>query len=108
MFLGRLLPDFFPKIFGPSENEPLGLSETTVAFEKLAMSINSWLSKQSLQTLSHDEIAYGFIKVANESMCRPIRSITEAKGFDPSTHQLACFGGFIFFIFFNFEFNYFL
>lgn len=29
------------------------------------------------------EIAYGFIKVANEEMCRPIRNITSGKGFDP-------------------------
>ncbi len=27
-----------------------------------------------------EEVAYGFIKVANEAMCRPIRNITEAKG----------------------------
>ena len=40
-----------------------------------------------------DEAVYGFIKVANETMCRPIRSITEAKGYDASTHILACFGG---------------
>lgn len=26
-------------------------------------------------------------------MCRPIRNITEAKGYDASTHILACFGG---------------
>lgn len=40
-----------------------------------------------------DEIAYGFIKVANESMCRPIRALTEGKGFKASDHLLSCFGG---------------
>src|SRR3954471_5778408 len=34
-----------------------------------------------------------FIKVANETMCRPIRALTEAKGYDTSMHVLACFGG---------------
>lgn len=32
--------------------------------------------------LSVDEVAYGFVRVANEAMCRPIRSLTEAKGHD--------------------------
>jgi 5-oxoprolinase (ATP-hydrolysing) len=26
-------------------------------------------------------------------MCRPIRSLTEAKGYDASQHILSCFGG---------------
>ncbi|CAI2166520.1 8587_t:CDS:10 [Funneliformis geosporum] len=43
--------------------------------------------------MSVDEIAFGFIKVANETMCRPIRILTEAKGYDTSNHILACFGG---------------
>ena len=35
----------------------------------------------------------GFITVANETMCRPIRALTEARGHDTSRHVLACFGG---------------
>src|SRR6185437_9125551 len=34
-----------------------------------------------------------FIKIANETMCRPIRTLTEAKGHDTSSHILTCFGG---------------
>jgi len=33
--LGRLLPEYFPKIFGPSEKEPLDKAATTEAFCKL-------------------------------------------------------------------------
>ena len=40
-----------------------------------------------------DEVAYGFIRVANEAMCRPIRNLTTMKGYDITTHALACFGG---------------
>jgi N-methylhydantoinase A/oxoprolinase/acetone carboxylase beta subunit len=40
-----------------------------------------------------EEVAYGFIKVANAAMCRPIRSITVAKGYDTRDHILSCFGG---------------
>ena len=34
-----------------------------------------------------------FLAVANESMCRPIRALTEAVGYDAATHNLASFGG---------------
>ncbi|KAJ7662918.1 Hydantoinase/oxoprolinase-domain-containing protein [Mycena rosella] len=43
--------------------------------------------------LSFDEIVYGFIKVANETMCRPIRAFTEARGHATFQHVLASFGG---------------
>lgn len=43
--------------------------------------------------MSADEVAYGFLTVANEAMTRPIRSLTEAKGHDTSKHRLATFGG---------------
>ena len=35
----------------------------------------------------------GFIRVANETMSRPIRSMTVAKGHDTREHALSCFGG---------------
>ena len=31
--------------------------------------------------MSAEEIAMGFIRVANEAMCRPIRNLTQGKGF---------------------------
>jgi 5-oxoprolinase (ATP-hydrolysing) len=40
-----------------------------------------------------DEIAYGFIQVVNESMCRPIRALTQGKGMNAADHILASFGG---------------
>lgn len=43
--------------------------------------------------MNPEEVALGFIRVANETMCRPIRSLTEARGYDPTQHVLACFGG---------------
>lgn len=40
-----------------------------------------------------EEIAEGFAAVANEAMSRPIRNLTQGRGFDPSNHVLSCFGG---------------
>jgi 5-oxoprolinase (ATP-hydrolysing) len=39
------------------------------------------------------DVALGFVDVANEAMCRPIRALTQARGLDVSQHVLACFGG---------------
>jgi 5-oxoprolinase (ATP-hydrolysing) len=55
LLLGRLIPDYFPKIFGKSEKEPLDVQASTEAFEKLAKEINESQNK----SLSLDEIVYG-------------------------------------------------
>lgn len=89
LFLGRLLPEFFPKIFGQNEDEGLDPEASKKLFEELTEQIN----KETGKSMSADEVAYGFIKIANETMTRPIRSLTEAKGHDTSQHRLATFGG---------------
>jgi 5-oxoprolinase (ATP-hydrolysing) len=43
--------------------------------------------------MSVEEAAFGYIKVANEAMCRPIREMTQMRGHDAAGHVLACFGG---------------
>ncbi|CAB1341068.1 unnamed protein product [Coregonus sp. 'balchen'] len=109
--LGRLLPSFFPRIFGPGEDEPLSSEETMDHFHQLTREINHFLSTNQSQSsangcghsnsrvmsgkseMSMEEVAMGFIRVANEAMCRPIRALTQAKGHDTSQHVLACFGG---------------
>ncbi|KAG1782155.1 Hydantoinase/oxoprolinase-domain-containing protein [Suillus placidus] len=89
LLLGRLIPDYFPKIFGKSEKEPLDSEASRVAFEKVAKEIN----ESHEINLGLDDIVYGFIKVANETMCRPIRALTEARGYSTGKHILASFGG---------------
>ncbi|XP_053980363.1 5-oxoprolinase [Hylaeus volcanicus] len=94
--LGRLLPEYFPKIFGPNENEPLDKSRTMESFQKLTDQINEFLANEEHKSkgkMTIEEVAMGFVRVANETMCRPIRALTQAKGYDTSRHVLACFGG---------------
>ena len=94
LFLGRLLPDFFPKIFGKNEDEGLDVEASKKLFEQLTVTINKEVSKgDKSKEMTPDEIAYGFVKIANETMTRPIRSLTEARGHDTSKHRLATFGG---------------
>lgn len=89
LYLGRLLPEFFPKIFGKNEDEGLDVEASKKVLQELADQVNNETGKK----MSVDEVAYGFLTIANESMTRPIRSITEAKGHDSSKHRLATFGG---------------
>lgn len=91
--LGRILPEYFPTIFGQSENEPLDKERSMLAMEKLTGEVNTFLKSSGQKPMCVQEIALGFIKVANETMCRAIRSITQSKGFEPKKHVLACFGG---------------
>lgn len=65
------------------------------AFRVLTDEVNAFQREQdpSSSILTCEEVAMGFVKVANEAMCRPIRALTQAKGHDTSQHMLACFGG---------------
>ncbi|XP_018907256.2 5-oxoprolinase isoform X2 [Bemisia tabaci] len=96
LILNRLLPEYFPKIFGPQENESLDKEVALMKFEQLTKEINEFLAYQNPSDnikMTVEEVALGFIRVANETMCRPIRALTQAKGYDTRDHVLACFGG---------------
>ncbi|CAK0741638.1 hypothetical protein CVIRNUC_001340 [Coccomyxa viridis] len=88
LVLGRILPQFFPNIFGPNEDEPLDREAAEQALAELAEQVNAGQKEKSV-----DEVAMGFVRVANETMCRPIRALTQMKGYDVAQHCLACFGG---------------
>ncbi|KAH7326078.1 Hydantoinase/oxoprolinase [Stachybotrys elegans] len=89
LYLGRLLPEFFPKIFGENEDQPLDFEASKRVLQELTDQVNGEMGKN----MTVDEVAFGFLTVANETMTRPIRSITEAKGHESSKHRLASFGG---------------
>ncbi|KAI3404392.2 hypothetical protein KGF56_002789 [Candida oxycetoniae] len=89
LFLGRLIAEKFPNIFGPKQDKPLDCEIVAKKFAELTQEIN----KDQEIKLTPEEVASGFLKVAVESMARPIRNLTEAKGFETSLHNLASFGG---------------
>ena len=93
LILGRILPRHFPHIFGASENEPLDEDASRTALAKLAEDINKDQKAAGREPYSLEEVALGFIKSANETMVRPIREISVARGYDSKRHVLACFGG---------------
>lgn len=93
LVLGRILPEFFPAIFGETEDQLLDAEASQKALEEIAADVNAESKKTDQPEKSTDEVAMGFIKVANETMCRPIRALTQMRGFDVSQHVLASFGG---------------
>ncbi|XP_003387513.1 PREDICTED: 5-oxoprolinase [Amphimedon queenslandica] len=95
LVLGRLIPEYFPSIFGPNEDQCLMLDRSLSLMAELTETINLFLLETDphRKPLSTQEVAMGFIAVANESMSRPIRALTQGKGYNTSEHVLACFGG---------------
>jgi 5-oxoprolinase (ATP-hydrolysing) len=89
LFLGRLVLSSFPAIFGKNGNEPL---DPDIVQEKFA-ALTAEYNLQTGSSLSPEELAFGFLDVANEAMSRPIRNTTEARGYDPAKHRLVSFGG---------------
>ncbi|KAI1874281.1 uncharacterized protein JN550_002860 [Neoarthrinium moseri] len=89
LFLGRLDLSSFPAIFGKNANEPLDTEVVKKKFQEITNEFNS----QTSQSLTPEEVAAGFLEVANETMSRPIRNTTEARGYNPETHSLVSFGG---------------
>ncbi|KAF5362841.1 hypothetical protein D9758_007079 [Tetrapyrgos nigripes] len=91
LILGRLVPSTFPCIFGPNADSPLDAEASRTKFAKLTEEINS--QRPGTKPYSIDEVAAGFLRVANENMSRPMRSLTEQRGYAASAHNLCCFGG---------------
>ncbi|MBV8241469.1 MAG: 5-oxoprolinase, partial [Hyphomicrobiales bacterium] len=60
VMVGKLLADFFPKIFGPQQNLPLDSDGVRTAFAELAREIGDGRSGE--------DVADGFIKIAVENM----------------------------------------
>ncbi|CAI4732605.1 AQG_2a_G0044240.mRNA.1.CDS.1 [Saccharomyces cerevisiae] len=95
--LFRVGPDSATADPGPTayrKGGPLTITDANLLlgqrqFKELTETINKDLDVK----MSPAEVAFGFLKVANESMARSIRAITEAKGHVVSDHRLVTFGG---------------
>jgi 5-oxoprolinase (ATP-hydrolysing) len=84
VMLGKLLPEFFPKIFGPRQDQPLDAAAVKAAFADMAKDVGG---------KSAEEIADGFIKIAVENMANAIKKISVQRGYDVTRYALNCFGG---------------
>ncbi len=93
LVLGRLQPDYFPKIFGKCEDQALDVDASYRQMAELTDEINAFYAESQRPPLTVEEVALGFLEVANEVMVRPIREVSVMRGFDIKEHVLATFGG---------------
>ena len=85
VMVGKLRPDFFPRIFGPGRDEPLDRDVVVAKFEALAEQIGDGRTAA--------EVADGFLRIAVENMANAIKKISVQRGYDVTDYALTCFGG---------------
>jgi 5-oxoprolinase (ATP-hydrolysing) len=89
VMLGKLQPDFFPKVFGKDGNLPLDRQIVIEKFRELAQTI----SQATGQVTLPEAVAQGFLEIAVEKMASAIKKISVQRGYDVSEYVLCCFGG---------------
>ncbi len=89
VMLGKIQPAFFPKVFGPSGDEPLDAAVVREKFAGLAGEI----ARATGRAQSPEEVAEGFLKIAVANMANAIKFISVQRGHDVTEYTLACFGG---------------
>ena len=89
VLLGRIQPEFFPRVFGAGGDEPLDAIATATAFSVLAAQV----AEATGERRGTDEFAAGFLKIAVERMANAIKQISVQRGHDVTRFSLCCFGG---------------
>jgi len=83
VMLGKLRPDLFPAIFGPSQDQPLDRDVVAAGFAAIA----------AREGKGAEAVAEGFIRIAVENMANAIKKISVQRGHDVTRYLLNCFGG---------------
>ncbi|KAF5978687.1 5-oxoprolinase (ATP-hydrolyzing) [Fusarium coicis] len=81
--LGRIIPDFFPR--------QLDRDVVREKFAALTEVVNR--EKEGGEPFTPETLALGFLAIANATMTRPIRTLSEGRGYGASSHNLGSFGG---------------
>ena len=89
VLLGKIQPEWFPRVFGKAANEPLDRDVVTTAFEAMAADVE----KRTGRTRTPEALAEGFLEIAVASMANAIKKISVARGYDVTRYTLQCFGG---------------
>ena len=89
VLLGRIQPDFFPKLFGPGGDQALDHASVAAKFSALAEDVSRATSRPMLA----EDVAEGFLRVAVANMANAIQFISVQRGHDVTDYTLACFGG---------------
>jgi 5-oxoprolinase (ATP-hydrolysing) len=89
VLLGRIQPEFFPRVFGPRANEPLDGDIVARLFSELA----ERMTRATGIPTSPEQVAGGALQIAVGSMANAVKRISVMRGYDVSGYTLQCFGG---------------
>ena len=89
LFLGRIVPEEFPAVFGTAGNEPLDPTASEARLREVGGDVERALGR----SMSLSEIAEGFLRIAVDNMANAIRKISIARGHDVTRYTLVSFGG---------------
>jgi len=92
VMLGKLQPEFFPRIFGSNADQPLDSELVRRKFEELAEKVSS-KGKNDGNIRTPEQVAEGFLSVAVENMANAIKKISVQRGYNIKEYILCCFGG---------------
>jgi 5-oxoprolinase (ATP-hydrolysing) len=89
VLLGRIQPEFFPRVFGASANESLDADIVARRFTELAQGMTAATGRP----LSAEQVAGGALQIAVGAMPNAVKRISVMRGYDVSGYTLQCFGG---------------
>ncbi len=89
VMLGRVQPEYFPRVFGPRGDEPLDRGIVLSRFTELAREIEAATGRPQ----SPEQVAAGFIQIAVGNMAEAIKRISVQRGHDVTRYTLTVFGG---------------
>jgi 5-oxoprolinase (ATP-hydrolysing) len=89
VMLGRIQPEFFPKLFGAARTGPLDRAIVLEKFENLARTV----ARDTARLVHSEDVAEGFLRVAVANMANAIKFISVQRGYDVTEYTLCCFGG---------------
>ncbi len=85
VMVGKLQPEFFPKVFGVNGDSPLDAEVVRSKFAEFVKEIGD--------NRTSEQVAAGFLAIAVEKMASAIKKISLQRGYDVSEYTLCCFGG---------------
>ncbi len=85
VMVGKLMPDYFPAIFGPGRDEPLDAAVVRRGFEALAARVGDGRTAE--------QVADGFLQIAVANMAEAVKKISVQRGYDVTGYALNSFGG---------------
>ncbi|WP_438002219.1 hydantoinase B/oxoprolinase family protein [Sorangium sp. So ce185] len=89
VMLGKIQPDFFPRVFGPGADEPLDREVVERRFKAMAEEVR----RETSRPITPEQLAEGFLQIAVANMANAVKKISVARGYDVTQYTLQCFGG---------------